>query len=114
MNLLNKSRYQFKRTGKRKNDIVIRRAYRESDTIVFNLPKNYTIESIPSATDINSEFGIYSSQIVDDSTQITYIRNFEVNKGTYPGSSFDDFKQFSADIRNADNQKVVLVCNTVK
>jgi len=111
VNLLNKHDYKFKRSGKRKNNILIRREFKETDTVVYNLPKNYIIESLPKGTEINSEFGNYSTQIDVDSSQITYIRNFEMNKGSYPNSRFADFKQFSTDIRKADNQKVVLINN---
>lgn len=114
VNLLNKHDYQFKRSGKRKNEIVIRREFKEIDTVVFNLPANYSLESLPKATEINSEFGNYSTQIYADSTSLTYIRNFEMNKGSYPNTSFAEFKQFSTDVRNADNQKVVLINVSVK
>ena len=114
VNLLNKHNYQFKRSGNRKNDVVIRREFKEIDTVVFSLPENYSLESLPKPIEVNSEFGDYSTQIIADSTSLTYIRNFEVNKGSYPNTSYTDFKKFSADIRNADNQKVVLIRNSVE
>ncbi|MFK5856168.1 MAG: DUF3857 domain-containing protein [Bacteroidota bacterium] len=113
VNILNKSNYQFKRTSKRRNDIVIRREFKESDTIVFMIPNNYKVEAIPSPIKLNTEFGTYSAQVLNDSTQLTYIRNFELNKGTYPSTNYSDFKKFSADIRNADNMKIVLINSTV-
>ncbi len=111
VNLLNKQDYQFKRSGKRKNDIVIRREFKETDTVIFVLPKNCTIESLPSPVRISTKFGDYSALIIADSSQVIYIRNFEMNKGNYPNNSFAEFKQFLNDIKNADKQKVVLVDN---
>ena len=72
------------------------------------------MESLPKTIEINSEFGNYSTQIFADSTSLTYIRNFELNKGSFPNTSFTDFKQFSADIRNADNQKAVLIKKAIE
>lgn len=109
INLLNKQEFQFKRPGKRKNDIVIRREFQETDTITYELPNNYTIESIPKATIVNSEFGNYTTLITADSTKIVYVRNFSMHKGSYPNTSFGDFKKFYSDIKNADKQKVVLI-----
>ncbi len=113
VNLLNKHNYQFKRSGKRKNDVVIRREIKEIDTIVYNLPKNFRIESLPIAFDVDSDFGNYSTQIIVDSTKITFVRNFSMNKGNYPKSNYSVFKEFLNEIRKSDNQKVVLIGNGV-
>lgn len=32
-----------------------------------------------------------------------------MNKGTYPVSSYDDFRQYYTEITNSDNAKMVLV-----
>lgn len=109
VNLMNKHGYQFRRSAKRKNDIYLRRDFCEIDTIVFSIPENYRIEAIPENVELNSEFGFYSSMVISDSVSVSYIRNFELSKGLYEKTSYPDFKKFSTDVRNADNQKVVLI-----
>ncbi len=109
VNMLNKFSLRFKHAGERRNKIVLKHAFMESDSITYKLPVGISIESLPAAANISSEFGSYSTQFVVDSTKVIYIRNLEVNKGEFPKTSFNNFKKFATDIETADNQKIVLI-----
>ncbi len=108
-NILSKHDYQFSSLSKRKNNIFIRRETREIDTIVYKLPENYIVESIPMKIELVTKFGYYCSHVIVDSSQITYVRKFDLEKGNYEYNKYPKFKDFSTEIRKADNQKVVLV-----
>jgi len=114
VNLYSKKNYKFKRSKKRKNDIYVRREYRETDTIFYNMPDNYIAESIPANTEIESIFGKYTSEYETDSSGLTYVRRFEFNKGIYPKDDFASFKKFLTDVSKADNQKAVFILDDKK
>lgn len=108
-NLANKTNPKIKVSDTRKLDIVIRNDLREVDTITYILPDSYVIESLPPPCEMISEFGKFQSRMVTDSTQVVYIRNFEINRGVFPKESYAAFKLFFDGVRDADNQKIVLV-----
>lgn len=109
VNLMNKIDYNFRRSGQRRNDIFLRRDEKEIDTIIYSVPNNYAIEAIPKELVLDTEFGSYTSKVTTDSESVIYMRSFELNKGKYSKEKYIEFKKFISDIRNADNQKVVLV-----
>jgi len=86
----------------RKTDMCIRRSYMENDTVTYRLPKGYQVTDLPQKTEFGSKFGKYISQSTQNGSEITYIRHFELTKGTFPAQGYVDFRDFLEQISTAD------------
>lgn len=86
----------------RKTDMCIRRSYMENDTVTYQLPKGYQVTDLPQKTEFGSKFGKYISQSTQKGGEITYIRHFELIKGTFPAQDYVDFRDFLEQISTAD------------
>ena len=90
----------------RMNDIVIRNALSISDSSVFIVPPQYTIEYLPESLNLESEFGIYRRKLVFEEGKITYTHYIEVEKGRFKSSSYPSFVSFYNELIKSD--KIVL------
>ncbi len=97
------------RNRNRRTDIVYRSSFTDIDSISYELPEGYIIESAPAGTEIENIFGSYSVSIDIDKDKILYIRKRTMNKGRYPSSMYDEFRQFYIEIQKMDNCKLVLL-----
>jgi hypothetical protein len=86
----------------RKTDMCIRRSYMENDTVTYRLPKGYQVTDLPQKTEFVGKFGKYISQSTQKGGEITYIRHFELTKGTFPAQDYTDFRDFLEQIATAD------------
>jgi len=86
----------------RKTDMCIRRSYMENDTVTYRLPKGYQVTDLPQKTEFGSKFGKYVSLSTQSGSEITYIRHFELTKGTFPAQDYADFRDFLEQISTAD------------
>jgi transglutaminase-like putative cysteine protease len=93
---------------KRKSNILIRRAFQEKDSIILNLPDEYSIDKLPEGNQLKSVFGEYSAEIIMQGKSILYIRNLQLNKGNYEPDSYNDFLAFFEKVTLWDNIKLVL------
>ncbi len=96
----------------RKTDVVLRVAFFDTDSIVYNLPKGYDVEYKPSDIHIKSQFGEYKSKVLLKDNTVTYIRILKMEKGTFSPDTYDQLREFYRQIVKADNVKVVFVTNT--
>ncbi|MDJ1484578.1 DUF3857 domain-containing protein [Cytophagaceae bacterium YF14B1] len=108
-NVMNASSYIPPKTENRKNEIVLRMAYQDIDTVVYQLPKGYGIEFVPETIKIESKFGTYQSSLQTKEGEITYIRSVTVNRGKYPASAYNEWVDFRKKIVKADKTQMVLV-----
>ncbi len=79
------------------------------DSLTFELPKNYSLESIPKDTKMSYKFGDFSSNYKVSENKITYYRKWKVIGGSYPKESYAEWVEFLKKIVSIDKQKVVLV-----
>jgi transglutaminase-like putative cysteine protease len=86
----------------RQTDMCIRRSYMENDTVTYQLPKGYQVTDLPQKTEFVGKFGKYISQSTQKGGEITYIRHFELTKGTFPAQDYTDFRDFLEQIATAD------------
>ena len=108
LNVINQYQNLPIHSTERKSNIIIRRPYIEKDSILFNLPNNYSIEKIPQGDTIMTIFGKYISDISKQGNNILYKRTLMVNKGNFPCSAYNDFLSFFQKISLLDNVKLVL------
>jgi hypothetical protein len=109
LNRINVQRPIQKMLKGRHSDIIIQRSFMDYDTLVYKIPSNYRIETIPAGKTINSEFGDYSFSVSAKQDELTYTRSFTIKQGQYRASEYKQFYEFVLSIAKADNLKVMLV-----
>ncbi len=109
LNFFNKtSKYNF--STERKTPIVIKYTTKNIDTISFNIPDGYDIESIPNGAHIESEFGTYSLDITNKKNgNIELIRISTLNAGTYKVSAIQSYKDFISKQNKLDQSNIVFI-----
>ncbi len=111
LNMINKSKDIPNRKKKRKSDILIRRSYIETDTIIYHIPPDYAIYKTSSERNIESDFGSFYTSITIADSKIIYVRYLKMNKCRYSPEAFNRFMDFVEEVKKADNDKAVLVKN---
>ena len=109
LNLLNKSDNIPKELDERKQSIHFRRAYYDSDTIIYQIPDGYQVEYIPDNISIENQFGSYTMEVTNQDNKITYIRQRKYNKGDFPASDYEELRKYYKKITKADKQKAILI-----
>jgi hypothetical protein len=93
----------------RKTEVVLRHAYQDIDTIIYTLPSSLKVENVPAPAHIQTPFGEYSSKTEIKGDIMTFVRNFRINEGRFPASSYIEFIDFIDKVVVADDLKCVLV-----
>ncbi len=103
LNFINKDMPVPEKVRNRKTDMCIRRAFMENDTVIYELPKEFTITELPSNQNFSSVFGKYSSAATQKGNIITFTRVFELFKGVFPPEAYSDFREFMEQVSSADH-----------
>ncbi|BDD05624.1 transglutaminase domain-containing protein [Aureibacter tunicatorum] len=98
-------------SSSRTYDIIQKYAYSVSDTIIYHLPENYALESVPKTIEKNYDFGNFKAETIYDENkhQITYTKSLTVLKSRIPASNAKTWIDFWKSISKYDRKKVVLV-----
>ena len=109
-NLMERKTYIPRDLKERKSPVRYSYPYRDVDSIVFALPKGYTVEAVPSPVDLRSSFGSFhsSSNVLGD-TALVYTRILEIHQAEIPAPAYNEYRNFSKDIVKADRAQAVLV-----
>ncbi len=78
------------------------------DTLVYNLPVNYTIKNQQEPVSISSDYGKYEHAVMADSGKVTVIKKFELYRGDYDIEKYPEFYQFIESAKKADKSKIVI------
>jgi hypothetical protein len=111
LNFMNRYENLPERVRSRVTDVYVRRPYTEIDTVIYDLPFLYKVESLPNPVNIESQFGKYHARAELNSKKLIYIRTLQINKGKYPPAAYTDFLDFLEKISTADNLKCSLIKN---
>ena len=110
-NILNRSRSKLKDFDKRTCDILLRKEYKDIDSIEISVPQGYSAETVPADINLISKFGRYFSSTKVLPGKIIYFRINERVSGRYPASDAKELADYFDKISKADRSKVVLVKN---
>jgi len=108
LNLMNRKTYIPKKLKERKNPIVLDYPYCDTDTITYTLPTNMTVENLPRAANLETEFGKYNAKIEVKENIVTYIRNYEMFTGRFTPDKYVALRKFYKSVARADNGKLIL------
>jgi hypothetical protein len=107
-NLLNKSTSKMA-NEERVYDLCINYAYRDVDTIEYQLPAGYKPESVPKDVALVTKFGNYSSSIKFVEDKLIYTRIREQFSGRFSNKDYNDLVVYYNEIYKADRNKIVMV-----
>jgi transglutaminase-like putative cysteine protease len=109
-NLMGKRQYVPRPVRQRKQPIVHRYAYKNIDSVKFQIPAGYRVEAIPKPVDFETSFARYkaSSSLTEEGV-LVYLRELEVMSQELPPATYDEYRRFFHDVAQADKANVALV-----
>lgn len=102
--------YRLKKNKEeRKGKIRNKFAFVVNDSIIYNIPDGYVVESTPKTLNINNEFGAFKTSVIFKNNQIIYYREYLLKEGEFSADKFDEFYKFKLKKQKADRAKIVLI-----
>jgi hypothetical protein len=108
MNMLNQRKSAPDKVDSRKMPVVQEYSYHDKDSIVFQLPQGYQVETIPKSKIMSTEYGEYRSSVAVENGMAVYVRDLKVKRGTWPKENYPALIDFYTGVVNADKAKLVL------
>jgi hypothetical protein len=93
----------------RKQPVVFKYGYADSDTITYKLPLDFAIESLPQPVKLDMPFGRYETSLVLKGDVLTYTRLFQTKRRTISLAEYPQYVEFMRKAYHADQAKAVLV-----
>ncbi len=108
-NIFNQMNHIPPRILERKQDLYLSHGFTDIDTVEVELPENYSVESLPEATVLETKFGKYTMDFnVNSENKIIYTRTLRITKGQYPPQEYDNYRDFCRSIARLDKTKILL------
>ncbi|MBW8332859.1 MAG: DUF3857 and transglutaminase domain-containing protein [Prolixibacteraceae bacterium] len=108
MNMLNQRKSNPARVDSRKMPVEQKYSFHDKDSIVFQLPKGYQVETIPRDKTITTEYGDYTSKMTVQNDLAIYVREVKINPGFWPKENYKEVVEFYSNIVSNDKAKLVL------
>lgn len=106
---LKKNYFNTFKSKERKQDIVIDYGFCERDSVIFNLPEGYVLESKPKNILYLTEYGSLLTFLKQTSdNQITFSLYIEVKEGRYDREKYNEIKNFYQAIVASTKAKLVV------
>lgn len=100
------------RYRKREYPFEIEHGFLDIDDIVISIPENYSVEAMPTNSEITSKFGIYKTEIgAVKNNSFTYKRTLKINTGRFTTKEYNEFRVFMEQLSRNDNAKILLKKN---
>tara|TARA_B100000809_G_scaffold138551_1_gene136166 strand:+ start:32362 stop:34278 length:1917 start_codon:yes stop_codon:yes gene_type:complete len=94
----------------RKLPIEIQRGFKDTDTNIFTIPKEYIISNLPEKKIIKTDFGTYKVALTKiDEYHFEYQRSLLIKAGMYPKESYEKYRAFLKSITKYDNLRIALI-----
>ncbi|AMM50989.1 hypothetical protein TH61_07050 [Rufibacter sp. DG15C] len=107
-NLMNRWTFVPPVTENRKQDVVWREPFYDTDTVEYEIPAGYLPESVPQPVKISSVFGEYKSQVSIKGGRLVYVRELTMHKSRQAPGKYQELVNFLKQVSKADQQQVVL------
>ncbi len=97
-------------TKNRTKDFYFEFPFIKTDTTVYQLPADYTVDNLPSPKDDQFEFGTFKTRYVYDekANSITSIAFLELTKNVIPADKFAAAHKFFNDVMKEYSEKIVV------
>jgi len=112
-NILNQSISIPDKYEKRMTPFVISRGFFDEDHLVFSIPDDMQIESMPKPIKIETKFGKYQAKVIqNENGQLIYDRSMLLKQGDFSKQEYKSFRTFMTNVHRADQSKVILAKKT--
>lgn len=108
LNKVNKTIPINKLSEGRKSDILLQRSYIDNDTIIFEIPSDFEIESKPKGASIKSEYGEYTFSVDIVDNKIIYTRHQLINEGLYKACEYQKLYDYLFELSKNDNTSIMI------
>ncbi|MBL7699159.1 MAG: DUF3857 domain-containing protein [Chitinophagaceae bacterium] len=97
----------------RQQDYFFHAPFVKVDTTVYDLPAEYTAESVPPTSDLKCEFASYSTTYNYDkeNNRLVSIARLELYQNRIPAGKYAEIKKFFDGVISADGQKLIIKKN---
>lgn len=89
-------------------NIEINQGIAENDTIIFNIPATYALESLPKEIEMETPYGSFKASATQNGNQIIYTQHTVISTGRYDREKYEEIKTFFAQITSGVRRKLVL------
>lgn len=83
--------------------------YTVSDTVIYNFPKDFMVESLPASVNLKSKFGEYLITFSFKNNRLIYCRNLTLTGGTFANTDYQSWMNFAKQINKNDRQRVAFI-----
>ena len=109
-NLMSRRSSVPKDVEKRLSPIRYNYPYMDIDSVVYFIPKDYDVETVPGSININTSFGEFSSKtLVDADSKIVFVRKIKINDYSIPAEKYTEYRNFFSNVVKADRAQVILI-----
>ena len=94
----------------RTQSVELKYEFTHDDSTLFKLPEGYSVELMPKAKSINTDFAEYEMGVRStENGNLMIKRMLKIKETDYSAEQYDALKGFFDDVKSADGQKIVLV-----
>jgi hypothetical protein len=97
-------------TEKRTKAFYFHFPFMKTDTTVYSLPENYTVENLPKARDLKFEYGLFKTKYMYDekANTVTSVAFLQLNQNIIPAEKFAEARTFFGNVIEEYTEKIVI------
>ena len=99
---------ELKLAEQRKTEYLFSNPYIKIDTTVFVLPASFSVNNLPAAKEINTEYISYKNQVVSSGNEIHVISYLQLKNHIIPAKDYNKVAEAIDAIRKDEAQKIVI------
>lgn len=108
VNPMHKNHSLLRNVDSRKLPVQTTLGYEDKERIVINIPKGYTVESLPKPVSVESAFGTLTTTVTTEGNKVVITYDVKRNPVTLPAETYADVQAFIKQIHTAYGQKILL------
>jgi hypothetical protein len=97
-------------TEKRTKSFYFPFPFVKTDTTIYQLPENYTVDNLPRAKDLKFDYGVFkTSYVYDEKTNaVTSIALLQLSQNVIPAEKFEEARIFFSNVIEEYTEKIVV------
>lgn len=110
VNKMNRWRFSIPEYEEREYALNLPYSFVESDSIIFETPKGFSVEASPKNVNLTHSFGEFTASFeIKSENEIIYKRRFAIKENIINPENYSSVKKFFDEVKYADRQQLVLV-----
>ncbi len=111
-NIFNRNNHIPPRISDRKQKLYIGHGYIDIDRVEVEIPSGFSLGALPVPTVLETKFGNYEIAFTQtEDNKVQYVRKLRIEKGEYPPSEYENYREFLRTISRLDQTKILLKQN---